>query len=97
MLYLALRSRGYELMPPETMPGIILLGVICLVVAWLIVFTLRLFGAPYRLHVTASEEIKGLKAATQPQSDIADSYPDIRVADSRYIARCYSRTPVSRR
>ncbi len=74
-------------MPPETMPGVITLGAICLVVAWLIVFTFRLVGAPYRLHIAASDEIKRLKAAIQPSHDaslpkhFASDIPDVRIAE----------------
>lgn len=73
---------GYELIPPHTIPNITILGVACLVIAWLIVFLWRLLGAPYRLHLAASDEIARLKAAIPPDPTIADSYPDIRVADT---------------
>ena len=60
--------RGYELMPPQTMPGIIFLGAISFVVAWLIVFSWRLMGAPYRFHQIMLVKLQSLQSTTASET-----------------------------
>lgn len=90
VLWMVLRWRGYELMPPDTMPGVILLGAICLVVAWIIVFLWRLFGAPYRLHLASNTEIKQLKAAIQAAPSLSGDI-DARKAFFQILERSHWR------
>ena len=91
VLWLALRTGGWELILPDTLLGWIVVGFACLGSAWFLIFIIKaIFWEPFAQHVTAETTIATHQSElANLRSQITISIPDLSI-DPRWIPEIFT-------
>jgi hypothetical protein len=85
ILWIGAESLGYHVIIPDTFPGAILLFVLCLGAAWVVIFAVRLIGAPARLYERAQVETRSLSAPVQFGLEATGEVVDQFISDGKKL------------